>query len=280
LAALFAALAPTWEEQPLTLAYEDAVGSWDDFGGPIAVDEIDTGVFDIAALGTADAGYSALSVIQDAAFSGDGVLYENRFGKVAYADADRRAATFTAGTAIDIPVGLLKADGLSATSSLSELANRAIVTYEGGVEEFEETASIVEFGVFVRRLDTILVSQSAAADRAERFVQGHALPVFKADSFSLLLNVVSDGLRDELLVVEPNDLVVFDGLPPQFGFSTLTAFVEGIEWRFDDQTAELRLFASDERLSVGGVWWGRVTSTLDWDNVDVDLEWQDVGRVL
>lgn len=280
LAALLAALAATWEEQPLSLTWDDAEGTWDDFTGPLALDEIDTGVYDIAALGSADAGYSALSVVQEAAFSGDGVLYENRFGQIGYADAARRANTFASGTAIDVPVTSLRADGLSASSSLSELANRAIVTYEGGVEEAEIPESIVQFGLFVRRLDTSLTSQAQALNRAERFVEEHSLPVFKADSFSMLLNVLPDALRDRLLVVEPNDLIVFDGMPPQFGFNRLTAFVEGVEWRFDDQTAELRLFASDERLSVGGVWWGRVTGTLEWGDVDGSLEWQDVGRTL
>jgi len=280
LAALIAALGATWEEQPLTLAWDDAVGTWDDFTGPLALDEIDPGVYDIAALGSADAGYSALSVVQEAAFSGDGVLYENRFGQIGYADAARRGNTLAAGTAIEVPVASLRADGLSASSSLSELANRAVVTYETGVEQAEIPESIVQFGLFVRRLDTTLTSQSQALNRAERFVQEHSLPVFKADSFSVLLNVLPDALRDRLLEVEPNDLIVFDGMPDQFGFDRLTAFVEGVEWRFDDQTAELRLFASDERLSVGGVWWGRVDGTLEWDNVDGLLEWQDVGRTL
>jgi hypothetical protein len=280
LAALFGALSQTWEEFPVDLAFEDVEGSWDSFTGPIAVDEIDPGVYDIAALGSADAGYAALGVVQDAAFSGDGVLYENRFGQIGYADAARRANTFASGTAIDVPVAALRADGLSASSSLSELANRAIVTYETGVEQADIPESIVQFGLFVRRLDTQLTSQSEALNRAQRFVEEHSLPVFKADSFSLLLNSQTDSLRDELLTVEPNDLIVFDGMPPQFGFDRLTAFVEGIEWRFDDQTAEVRLFASDERLSVGGVWWGRVTDTLEWDDVDAGLEWQQVGRTL
>jgi len=280
LAALIAALGLTWEELPLGTTWDDVEGTWDNFTGPIAVDEIDQGVYDIAALGSADAGYSALSVVQEAAFSGDGVLYENRFGQIGYADAARRANTLFGGTAIAVPVSALKADGLSASSSLSELANRAIVTYEGGVEQADIPESIVQFGLFVRRLDTQLTSQSEALNRAERFVEEHSLPVFKADSFSLLLNSQTDSLRDELLTVEPNDLIVFDGMPAQFGFGRLTAFVEGIEWRFDDQTAEVRLFASDERLSVGGVWFGRVTSTLEWGDVDADLEWQQVGRTL
>jgi hypothetical protein len=280
LAALLAALGLTWEEVQFGLAWDDVEGSWGQFTGPLALDEIDPGVYDIAALGSADAGYSALSVVQEAAFSGDGVLYENRFGQIGYADAARRATTFSAGTAIEVPVASLRADGLSASSSLSELANRAIVTYEGGVEQADIPESVVQFGLFVRRLDTQLTSQSEALNRAERFVEEHSLPVFKADSFSVLLNVLPDALRDRLLEVEPNDLIVFDGLPPQFGFDRLTAFVEGIEWRFDDQTAEVRLFASDERLSVGGVWWGRVDGTLEWGDVDGSLEWQDVGRTL
>jgi len=280
LAALFGALALTWEEVDLDLKFEDAEGSWNDFTGPIAVDEIDPGVFTIAALGSADAGYGALSVVQEAAFSGDGVLYENRRGQVGYADAARRADTLFGGTAIAVPVAALRADGLSASSSLSELANRAIVTYETGVEQADIPESITQFGLFVRRLDTQLTSQSEALNRAQRFVEEHSLPVFKADSFSLLLNSQTDSLRDDLLTVEPNDLIVFDGMPPQFGFDRLTAFVEGIEWRFDDQTAELRLFASDERLSVGGVWFGRVTDTLEWGDVDANLEWQQVGRTL
>jgi hypothetical protein len=53
-----------------------------------------------------------------------------------------------------------------------------------------------------------------------------------------------------------------------------------VEWRIDPFRVELGLFASDERLSVGGVWWGRVTDTLEWGDVDANLEWQDVGRNL
>jgi len=56
--------------------------------------------------------------------------------------------------------------------------------------------------------------------------------------------------------------------------------VEGVEWRIDPFVVELGLFASDERLSVGLVYWGRVTDTLEWGDVDAALEWRDVGRTL
>ena len=47
---------------------------------------IDAGVFQIAALGTADAGYSALSLLTGAAQSAEGVVFETRDGKIGYAD--------------------------------------------------------------------------------------------------------------------------------------------------------------------------------------------------
>lgn len=280
LAAIFDALAPTFEAQTLDLTWNDIEGSWEDFTGAVALDEFDDGVYEVSALDPADGGYSALSIAQEAAASGGGVLYENRFGQVAYADSARRAITLDAGDFYPVPGGILDLDGMNASSSLSELANRVLVEWESGVVESEIPESIVEFGLFVRRLRTILASETAAQARADEAVQNLSQPVFKADQFSLLLNNADGPLLDRLVRVEPNDGVDFFGLPSALGFSRLVAFVEGVEWRIDPFRVELGLFASDERLSVGGVWFGRVTDTLEWGDVDASLEWQNVGRTL
>jgi hypothetical protein len=280
LAAIIGALGATFEEQPLTLSWDDVDGTWDDFTGAVALDEFDAGVYQLTALGTADGGYSALSIAQEAAASGGGVLYETRFGQVAYADASRRALTFAAGDFAEVPGGVLDLDGMQASSSLSELANRVLVEWDAGVVQSDIPESIIQFGLFVRKLTTILASETAAQARADEAAQNLSLPVFKADQFRLLLNNVSAGLLDRLVIVEPNDGVDFVSLPAALGFTRLTAFVEGVEWRIDPFTVELGMFASDERLSVGGVWWGRVTDTLEWGDVDAGLEWQQVGRTL
>jgi hypothetical protein len=280
LAAIFGALAATFEEQPLTLSWDDVDGTWDDFTGAIAVNEFDAGVYELTALDPADGGYSALSIAQEAAQSGGGVLYENRFGQVAYADSARRGLTFAAGDFYPVSGDILDLDGMNASSSLSELANRVLVEWASGVVESEIPASIVEYGLFVRRLQTILASETAAQARADEAVQNLSVPVFKADQFRLLLNNADGPLLDRLVRVEPNDGVDFFGLPSALGFGRLVAFVEGVEWRIDPFRVELGLFASDERLSVGGVWWGRVDGTLEWGDVDAGLEWQQVGRTL
>jgi hypothetical protein len=280
LAAVIDALSATYEEQSFTLTWAIAQGAWEDFIGAVALDEFDSGVFQLSALDPADGGYSALSIAQEAAASGGGVLYENRFGQIAYADSARRGLTLAAGDFYPIAGDILDLEGMNASSSLSELANRVLVNWASGVVESEIAESIVRSGLFVQRFDTILASEEDAQNRADELVQNLSLPVFKADQFRLLLNNADGPLLDRLVRVEPNDGVDFFGLPDALGFSQLVAFVEGVEWRIGQFRVELGLFASDERLSVGGVWWGRVSGTLEWGDVDVSLEWQDVGRTL
>jgi hypothetical protein len=246
----------------------------------VASAQFDTGVFDVAALGTAVGGYTALSIAQEAAASGGGVVYETRAGLIAYADADRRATTLSDDNFAIIPAGILDLDGMNASSSLSELANRIVLDWDAGTVIEEVQGSIDEFGLFVRRITTILENETDAETRAIDLAQNLSVPVFKADVFRLLLNNAADPLRDVLVRVEPNDGVSFRQLPSVIGFTRLDAFVEGVEWRINPFTVELGLFASDERLSVGLVYWGRVTDTLEWDDVDPALQWQNVGRLL
>jgi hypothetical protein len=240
----------------------------------------DPGVYDLAALDAEDGGYSALSIAQESAASGGGVVYETRDGLIAYADADRRAATLANDDFTTISGNILDPSGMNASSSLSELANTVVLDWDGGTVQETVQESVDQFGLFVRRVSTILNEESDAEIRARDLAQNLSVPAFKADVFRLLLNNANPGLLDLLVRVEPNDGMSFTGLPAVIGFTRLDSFVEGVEWRIDPFTVELGLFASDERLSVGVVYWGRVTETLEWEDVDAGLEWQNVGRLL
>jgi len=279
-AALFASLTPPWEVQPLDLLWDDADGSWDDLTGDVAVDQFDDGVYLLAPLEAAAGGHPSLLVAQEAASSGGGVVYENRFGKVAYAASDRRAQTFADSDFFPVEGDVLDVDGMSASSSLAELSNRVIVEWADGVEEGEIRDSIIQRGVLARTFETILASSTGARTRAQELALLLSEPVFKTDQFRLLLNNVDLPLLDRIVRAEPNDGVEFVGLPATLGFTSLQAFVEGIEWRIDPFTVGVGLFASDERLSVGPIYWARVPDDVTWDDVDVQLEWQNVGRTL
>jgi hypothetical protein len=279
LAALLAGLASAWEEQNDSLAWDDAEGTWDTFDG-IDTSLVDSGVFTLAALGTADGGYNPLRVAQEAAFSGLGMIYETRTGEVAYADAARRADNADAGYSV-VPAGSLSADGVQVTSSLSDITNRVTVEFDGGVVTVTDDDSLVEFGLFQTGFTTQLVNQSNAELWADRYVENHSLPVFRADQFRLTLESVGTALTDSLLVVEPNDAVVFTGLPTALGLgASFEGFVEGVEWSVDPFRTDVGLFVSDAQLSLGSIWWGRVGGTLVWSAVGTATAWQDVERTL
>jgi hypothetical protein len=169
LAALLAGLAGAWEEQPDTLAWEDAEGTFDTFDG-IDTTLVDDGVFTLSALGTAEAGYNPLRVAQEAAFSGLGMLYETRTGTIGYADAARRADNADAGYA-PVPAASLSIDGVQVASSLSDITNRVTVEFDGGVVTVTDDDSLQEFGLFQTEFATQLVNQSNAELWADRYVE-------------------------------------------------------------------------------------------------------------
>ena len=246
---------------------------------PVVPAQFDTGLFTVASLDSQDGGYNALRVAQEAAFSAQGIFFEQRDGTLAYADAERRPEELLDG-ATEIPATVLNLNGIQASSSLSELANRAIVDWDAGTVVEDNVESQNLFGLLERRVSTILSTESDAERFAGQLVQNQSVPVFKADQFRLILNNLPSPLLDTMVRVEPNDAVRFTGLPFTIGFFELVGFVEGLEWSINDFTVELGLFVSDEILSVGDVWWGRVTETLEWDDVDPALEWGNVGRTL
>jgi hypothetical protein len=91
-AAVAEGLSSAWEEVAGTVTW-GSVGTavtYDTFDPNFDDALIDPGVFTLAALGSADSGYTALQVAQDAASSGQGVMFETAAGLVGYADADRR----------------------------------------------------------------------------------------------------------------------------------------------------------------------------------------------
>lgn len=279
LQALQAGFAGAWEEQPLDLTW-NAVGtavSWETFDG-FDPSEVDPGVYLLAALGSADGGYSALRVAQDAAFSGQGVLYETADGGVGYADADRRPANAVAGF-LEIPVSVVAADGLGFSSQLADVTNRVTVEYSGGAVTSDDTFSIVEFGVYGEQLTTELANLSNAQAVADEYILRHSSPRTSLDEVRINLANCGTALRDSLIAINTNDAVELSGLPSGLGMMQLQGFVEAVQWNVDPFRAELSLIVSDEALSSGAQRWGQVTATLEWQQVNATLQWQNARTV-
>jgi hypothetical protein len=256
--------------------------TWETVDPGFDADLIDPGVFDLTALPAADSGYSALTVTSDAGQSAKGVLFETPSGFIGYADADRRPANLAAGP-LQVPYQRVAADGLSFSSSLSDVTNRVTVEYgtDQAVTE-EDTFSIGRFGLLHTTLDTILLNQTNAEARADDFLFAHSRPATELQQLTVnLRDDLPDTLRDNLLTVNTNAAVRVTGLPIKVGLgdTRFSGFVEGVRITVSDFEANLTLFVSDELLSFGSVLWGQVTATIDWQDVNATLTWADARRV-
>lgn len=266
-----------WQEMPLNLTWS-TVGtavSWtnvDDETFDSAL--IDPGLFDIAALNPADAGYSALTAAQDAGFAGEGILFETATGFIGYADSNRRRVNEASGY-LGLDAGELASDGLRVAQSLSDITNKATVEFDGGAVTFQDDFSIVQFGLYETAISTILANQTTAEDRAEEFVTRHAVPQNVLDGLRFNIGGMSNANRDRLLRIGPNDAIEIDNVPASVGFTTFRGFVEGLRLVIDDFNAELELTVSDRSLSIGSIRWGQVDGALQWTGVDAALKWED-----
>ncbi len=242
--------------------------------GTAAVDPtlIDPGVFQIAALGSADAGYSALSLLRDTAQSAEGVIFETRQGQIGYADSDRR---FAETQFLDLPFASVQVGGLSVSSNLADVTNVVTVEYDDGAVTRTEPTSIEVFGEQDTRLSTSLALEATAEAFADLFLERHSTPSVSLGRLAFNLRNLDPEIREELLEANTNRGIRLTDLPARIGFTTFTGFVEGIDLRFSEYEAEIGLLVSDLVLSTGDIRWSVVPSTLTFNDVDPTLEWQD-----
>ena len=284
LAAITEGLPVTWEEYSLTQTWEQAGDvTWEGVDPGFNPDLIDPGVYNLIALGTADAGYSALTVATEAGQSAKGLLFETADGFIGYADADRRPANAGDGP-LQVPYAVLSIGGLSTSSSLADLTNRITVEYgtDDDAVTLQDDFSLTNFGLQETRLRTLLASESDADARADDFLFAHSRPAVELQELVInLRGPITDTLRDNLLAINSNDYLQVTGLPAKLGFgpSGFFGYVEGIRIAADDFRTEISLLVSDELLSFGSVLWGQVTATIAWEDVDAALTWADARRV-
>jgi hypothetical protein len=243
---------------------------------------VDDGLFTLAALPAEDSGYDPLGVIQDAAFSSQGILFETTDGKIGYANGDRRFFTLR-NDVVDIPLEVTAVDRFALQSQLADLVNEVVVEY--GVDDAVfagDADSVARFGSFDLRLRTVLANETNAEAFADEYLRRHALPRLQLEEIGIGLDVVDIVLFDRLLdlgTAGSADAIRVVGIPALLGITRFEGFVEGIEWRLTPNTGELRLLVSDVQLSVGSVRWSAVEPTLIWNDVDPDLTWDDARDV-
>ena len=262
----------TWAELP-------AVATWDSFDGVAEavvanlVTDIDQpGQFELELYNDGEA--NALSLVQIAAQSGRGVLYEGPTGELFYDDYVSR----TLETALPLTADDINSKGLSTAAQWSEIVNDASVSYRAGTETFSDGTSIFLYGQQSGSRATVLHNAADALQQAEDFVASRAYPRMYPETISLPLHTPTMGnaTRDALIAAHVSTLITTAALPAVFG-TTFQGYVEGINWQLTRYTADLTLTVSEQTETYPSLIWFQIPVTTTWAGyTPITDRWMDL----
>ena len=237
----------------------------------------DSGAYDVLAYsGGATNAYNLASQVAN---SGRGVIFEKPDGKIYYSDAASRInqTNFT-----ELPPSAILAAGLSTTERLSDLANDITIQYgTNQTTQTEDTNSVDEYGRLAAKVSTVLADTGAAEIIRDYYLSTRAYPRRSLSQITIPLHLdnMSNTLRDDLLDVFVGSGLTTNALPVTIYTQRFTGFIEGYTWTITRNTIFLTLNVSEYALSVLAQTWSQVSPTLDWDNVNAALEWQEARIV-
>jgi hypothetical protein len=255
------------------------VGSWDSYEGAsitliddLATDIDQPGQYELHSY--SDGITNALSLAQEAAQSGRGILYERGDGSLHYDDFLKRL-TYT-------PVALgadeILVDGLTTNAQWSEIVNEATVTYKANAEEsWRDEQSTQLYGELYGTRSTQLENLTDAYNQAFAFVEARAYPRTYPEQLSVALHspTVTDAKRDELLDVFCGTPLNVTELPGVFGI-LFDGFVEQYTWVIKEKEAYLTMLNSSLKESYPSIIWLQVAPALTWATYPPLVEWEDV----
>ena len=163
--------------------YTPATDTWADVDSllqwanvDLLIGEIDTpGDFELTDYNSGAS--SALTLAQQAASSGQGVLYECHCGRIQYDSYSSRTNDVATNGFTAIEPEAILSTGLFSLSRLSDLANQIEVGYKNNQTESDTASdSISTYGLYAARVDTILEHDYDAAQRVEYYLETRAFP--------------------------------------------------------------------------------------------------------
>lgn len=252
---------------------------WDQYDGVAQsiVDSLSTtidrpGVYELTDY--SDGPANALTLVQNAAQSGRGVLFESGDGKLYYKDYAARA---------DAPIVNLTDDdllvsGLRTAAQWSEIVNDVTVTYKNNQEKnARDETSILSYGQLAGSRTTQLENAVDAQTQADDFLASRAYPRVYPESFSVALHNpnVSDATRDALIAAENGTAITTSDLPAVFG-TRFNGYLEGYNWKLTRYEAYLDLICSAQSETYLSIIWQQIPPDLTWAAYNPSTRWSDL----
>ena len=267
-----------WREvaPTLTWAMYDPTTTWANAEN-VGLGEIDSGLYQMDNLSAADR--NSQTLVQQIADSALGNLYEDKQGRICYADADHRSNYLAANGSTQLDGNYASPASVKSILQIGKIRNSEIVRYGndyGSTYSATDDASITTYGRYQRTFDSNIRFLADIEDIIERDLALRSTPRTQLDQITFRLDNpnMPDALRDDLINLFFGEPVVITNLPFNMFEGYFSGFVEGISMRATPTFVDATIYVSPTDFSLIAPTWATVlpTNTI-WSGVNGTLQW-------
>ena len=260
----------------LTWATYDPTTTWANAEN-VGLGEIDTGLYQMDNLSASDRNTQTL--VQQIADSALGTLYEDKQGRIGYADADHRSNYLEANGSTQLDGNYASPASVKSILQIGKIRNSEIVRYGndyGSTYSATDDASIATYGRYQRTFDSNIRYLADIEDIIERDLALRSIPRTQLDQITFRLDnpLMPNALRDDLINLFFGEPVVITNLPFNMFEGYFSGFVEGISMRATPTFVDMTIYVSPTDFSLIAPTWATVlpTNTI-WSGVNGTLQW-------
>ena len=268
-----------WQEVAPTLQwvnYLPATTTWANAEN-VGLGEIDAGLYQMDNL-SADS-RNTQTLVHQIADSALGTLYEDKQGRIGYADADHRSNYLAANGSTQLDANYASPASVKSILQIGKIRNSEIVRYGNDYNSTysaTDDASILAYGRYQRSFDSNIRYLADVEDIVERDLALRATPRTQLDQITFRLDnpTMPSAQLDDLINLFFGEPVVITNLPFNMFEGYFSGFVEGISMRATPTFVDMTIYVSPTDFSLIAPTWATVipTNTI-WSGVNGTLQW-------
>lgn len=225
--------------------------------------------------------FNSYNLCAQIAQSALGNMYEDKAGRVCYADADHRTTYLAANGYTTISANYATPSSIKSILQIGKIRNSLVFNYGNGYTNQAtalDAASIATYGRYQRSVSSNLHNLSDVEDVMDRELGLRAIPREQLQSLTFRLdsNELPDAERNKLIDVFFGQPIVINNLPVNMFNGSFNGFVEGFAIRATPAYVDMTLTLSPTDFSLVAPQWDTVTpSSLIWTGVNSSLIWEN-----
>jgi hypothetical protein len=243
----------------------------------VGLGQIDTGLYEMDNLSAEERNTQTL--VQQIADSALGALYEDKQGRIAYADADHRSNYLGTNGSTIIDGNYASPASVKSILQIGKIRNSEIVRYGndyGSTYSATDDASIALYGRYQRSFDSNIRYTADIEVIIQRDLSLRSTPRTQLDQITFRLDnpLMPDSQRDNLINAFFGQPLEITNLPNNMFGGTFSGFIESISFRANPTSVDITLYVSPIDFSLLATTWETVTPpSLIWTGVNGTLTW-------